>query len=83
MNKQGNSILFFMIGIVALILLIALSPVIKEQVDTSMDGDNLDCDNADTTFESLNCMMTDSLMFFFAITLAGIAGIFILSRSLI
>jgi len=72
----------FMMGICILIIILALATPIKQVNDTSMNSNNMDCDNSSISdFDKLGCTSTDLSLFLFVggVILIGI-GVFTLRR---
>ena len=85
MNNKANVIMLglkFMIGICVIIIILAIAPAIKQSNDTSMNSNNMDCDNSSISdFDKLGCTSTDLSLFLFVggVLVIGI-GVFTLRR---
>lgn len=60
-NKKGQvGIVAFMLGLTIIIVALSFAPGVKTQVDTSMNADNLDCDNSTiSNFNKISCLAVD------------------------
>ena len=81
-NKRGQVLfLTFMIGITIVVLALALASPLKERIDETMDGNNLDCaNNSISSFDKGACVVADLTMFQFVAGLIFIAGAVITAR---
>lgn len=79
MNNKGQVMFYaFMIGLVIIVLALALAPVVKEQVDTTRNTDNLNCTNPDiNNYDKAACYVADLTIFHFVGGLIFIAGMVI------
>ena len=81
MNKKGQTMFYgISLALVIIVLALALSPALKEQVDTAMNqtvGDTIgmDCSNSSVdNFTKAGCTVVDFSMFYFVGGLILIAG---------
>jgi len=81
-NKRGQVIFYaLMLGITILVLALALSGPIRDQIDTARNPDNLDCSNASiSTFDQATCYVSDLTTFYFVGGLIFIAGAVIAAK---
>ncbi len=85
MNNRGNIMLLgikLMLGITLIILILSIAPVIKQNNDTTMNPNNMDCENSSISdTQRLGCISTDlSLFLFVGGILITAIGIFTLRR---
>lgn len=87
MNNKGQVAIYsFMIGLVILVLILAISPAVKEAIDNSRSetvGDviGMDCSNESiSNFQKAGCLASDLSMFYFIGTLVFIVGAVITAR---
>ena len=81
MNNKGQTMFYgICLALVIIILALALSPALKEQVDTAMNvtvGDTIgmDCENVSVdNFTKAGCTVVDFSIFYFIFGLILIAG---------
>jgi hypothetical protein len=85
MNKRGQVIIvLLMIAITMIIVVLALSPLIKQIVDESRNSNNLDCENASiSNFDKTTCVASDMTQFYFIGGMIFLAGSVVTARVLI
>ena len=84
LNKNGQVIFYtLMLAIVVIILAMAMTPVVKQFVDTAKspstnESIGLDCNNSSISdFNKAQCTLTDASIPYFFIALIGLAGVII------
>ena len=80
MNNSGQVAIYsIMIGILVFLIVLAVSPLLKEITEEARDSSHLDCDNASiSTGTKATCIVTDLYLFGFVAAILG-AGISYLS----
>ncbi len=81
MNKKGQQVIvFIMVSVLVLIFALITAPVIKDEVEITMNASNLDCTNSTiSTISKATCTTVDFGFFYFvsiliAISMALVAG---------
>lgn len=87
MNKRGQVVIYLlMLGIVVIILMLALAPTIKYQIEgvrnTTFEGQSgLDCSNSSISdYQKGQCMVVDLTMPYWFFIGVGIAGAVLVAR---
>jgi len=84
MNKKGQVFFYtLMLGIVVLVLALALATPVKESVNTSRTGSDLNCSNSSiSNFDKGACIVADLTLFYFIGGLIFIGGAIITAKIL-
>lgn len=79
LGKKGQRLFVgIMMFVVAVIVIVQLISPIKDQITTSRDNSNLDCDNSSiTTMNKATCVVMDTTLFYFVGMALAAAGAFL------
>ena len=75
-DKHGQGVIvLLMIAIKMIVVVLALSPLIKQMVEESRNPNNLDCENASiSNFDKTTCVASDMTQFYFIGGMIFLAG---------
>lgn len=78
-SSKGQVVIYgLMVALVVIVVTLAVSPLLKEQIDVSRSPTAMDCSNDSiSNFDKAACISTDTTLFLFVGGLIAAAGAFL------